>query len=308
MTDPNPTSAPLRVAVTGASGLIGTALVERLRRDGHTVIRLVRHEPRADDEARWDPMTGAVDPSALDGTDAVVHLAGESVAQPWTEAKKRAIRQSRIDTTRHLTDTLARRSHPPRVFVCASAVGFYGSRGDEVLHEGSTPGDDFLAGVVREWEAATGPATRAGIRVVKLRLGVVLSPRGGALGTMLLPFRMGVGGRAGSGRQWMSWISLDDAVEVVVRAITDDEMSGPVNVVAGAVRNADFARALGHALSRPAIFPVPAFALKLIFGGEMVQGTLLASQRAEPRRLVEAGHRFLHPELPGALRAVLAKK
>jgi hypothetical protein len=308
MTDPSPTAAPMRVAVTGASGLIGGALVERLRRDGHTVVRLVRHAPAAADEARWDPATGAVDAAALEGTDAVVHLAGESVAQPWTEARKRTIRKSRIDTTRHLADTLARRSHPPRVFVCASAVGFYGSRGDEVLHEGSTAGNDFLAGVVHEWEAATGPATRAGIRVVKLRFGVVLSPRGGALAAMLLPFRMGVGGRVGSGRQWMSWISLDDAVEVVVRAITDRGLSGPVNVVAGAVRNADFAKALGQALARPAIFPAPSFALKLVFGGEMVEGTLLASQRAEPRRLTEAGHRFLHPDLPGALRAVLAKK
>ncbi len=308
MTDSNPTAAPLRVAVTGASGLIGAALVERLRRDGHTVVRLVRHAPTAADEARWDPATGAVDAAALDGSDAVVHLAGESVAQPWTDAKKRTIRQSRIDTTRHLADTLARRSHPPRAFVCASAVGIYGSRGDEVLHEGSTAGNDFLAGVVHEWESATGPATRAGIRVAKLRFGVVLSPRGGALASMLLPFRMGVGGRVGSGRQWMSWISLDDAVEVVMRSITDREMSGPVNVVAGAVRNAEFARALGHALSRPAILPAPVFALKLVFGGEMVDGTLLASQRVEPRRLAEAGHRFLHPDLPGALRAVLAKK
>jgi uncharacterized protein (TIGR01777 family) len=306
MTDLDPTAAPLRVAVTGASGLIGAALVERLRRDGHTAIRLVRHDPRAADEVRWDPATGAMDASALEGTDAVVHLAGESVAQPWTEAKKRAIRESRVDSTRHLADTLARRSHPPRVLVCASAVGIYGSRGDEVLHEGSAAGSDFLAGVGREWEAASGPATRVGIRVVKLRLGVVLSPRGGALAAMLLPFRMGVGGRVGSGRQWMSWISLDDAVGVVMRAIADDELSGPVNAVAGAVRNSEFARALGQALARPAILPAPAFALKLVYGGEMVDSTLLASQRAEPRRLQEAGHRFLHPELPDALRAVLA--
>lgn len=305
MTDPHSTASPLRVAVTGASGLIGGALVERLRRDGHTAIRLVRHDPRAPDEVRWDPATGAVDAAALDGTDAVVHLAGESVAQPWTEAKKRAIRESRVDSTRHLADTLARRSHPPRALVCASAVGIYGSRGDEVLHEESTAGDDFLAHVGREWEAASGPANRAGIRVVKLRFGVVLSPRGGALAAMLLPFRMGVGGRVGSGRQWMSWISLDDAVEVVMRAITDGGMSGPVNAVAGAVRNAEFAHALGRALSRPAILPAPAFALKMVFGGEMVDSTLLASQRAEPRRLREAGHRFLHPDLPGALRAVL---
>lgn len=307
MTQPHPSAAPMRVAVTGSSGLIGTALVERLRRDGHQVVRLVRRPPTAADEVRWDPESRSVDAEALDGLDAVVHLAGENVAARWTDEKKRAIRRSRVESTRLLADALARRAHPPRVLVCASAVGFYGNgRGDEALHEGSGAGSDFLAGVVREWEEASGPAARADIRVVNLRFGVVLSARGGALGKMLLPFRLGAGGRIGSGRQWMSWISLDDAVEVVVRAITDDALHGPVNAVAGAATNAEFTRALARALHRPAILPVPVPALELLYGSEMVEGTLLASQRAEPRRLLEAGHRFHHPELPDAIRAALA--
>jgi hypothetical protein len=299
----------MRVAVTGSTGLIGAALVERLRRDGHQVVRLVRRAPGAADEVRWDPESRSVDAAALDGTDAVVHLAGENVAGRWTDEKKRTIRRSRIDSTRLLADALARRAHPPRVLVCASAVGFYGNqRGDEVLHEGSSAGSDFLAGVVREWEEASGPATRADIRVVKLRFGVVLSARGGALAKMLLPFRLGAGGRIGSGRQWMSWISLEDAVEVAVRAIADDTLRGPVNTVAGAVTNAGFTRALARALHRPALVPmVPPLALKLVYGSEMVDGTLLASQRAEPRRLLEAGHRFHHPELADAIRAALGK-
>jgi hypothetical protein len=305
---PHPdTSAPLRVAVTGASGLIGSALVERLRRDGHTVLRLVRRAPTAPDEVRWDPDGGQVDAAALDGVDAVVHLAGESVAARWTDERKRAIRHSRVDATRLLADTLARRARPPRVLVCASAVGFYGDRGDEVLHEESAGGSDFLAGVVKDWEAASHPAERAAVRVVNLRLGVVLSARGGALGKMLLPFRMGAGGRIGSGRQWMSWISLDDAVEVILRALRDDALRGPVNTVAGAVTNAEFTRALAHAVKRPALVPVPTFALNLLYGNEMVAGTLLVSQRAEPRRLRAAGHRFQHPELADALRAALAE-
>ena len=308
MTHPHPSAAPMRVAVTGSSGLIGAALVERLRRDGRQVVRLVRRAPSADDEVRWDPESRSMDAAALDGLDAVVHLAGENVAGRWTDEKKRAIRRSRVGSTRLLADALARRTHPPRVLVCASAVGFYGSRrGDETLHEGSSAGSDFLAGVVREWEEASGPAARADIRVVNLRFGVVLSARGGALAKMLLPFRLGAGGRIGSGRQWMSWISLEDVVEVVVRAISDDALRGPVNAVAGAVTNAGFTRALARALHRPAIVPVPPLALKLVYGSEMVDGTLLASQRAEPRRLLAAGHRFHHPDLPDAIRAVLAQ-
>ena len=307
MTQPDPSAAPMRVAVTGASGLIGAALVERLSRDGHRVLRMVRRPPSGPDEVRWDPAARQLDAAALDGVDAVVHLAGETVAQRWTPESKQAILRSRVDSTRLLADALARRAHPPRVLVCASAVGFYGSRGDEVLHEGSAAGSDFLATVTQEWEAASRPAERASIRVVNLRLGVVLSARGGALAQMLPPFRLGAGGRVGSGRQWMSWIGLDDAVEVVLRALRDDALRGPVNAVAGAVTNAEFTRALAHAVHRPALVPVPVFALKLLYGPEMVQGTLLASQRTEPRRLQEAGHLFLHPALPDALRAALAQ-
>ena len=306
MVHPESTAAPLRVAVTGASGLIGSALVERLRGEGHSVLRLVRRAPRGGDEARWDPDAGQVDAAALEGADAVVHLAGETVAERWTSERKRAIRRSRVDATRLLADALARLARPPRVLVCASAVGLYGSRGDEPLTEESTPGDDFLSGVVRDWEGASDPATRAGIRVVKLRFGVVLSSRGGALAKMLPPFRMGAGGRIGDGKQWMSWISLDDTVEIVVRALGDDALAGPVNAVAGAVTNAELTRALGHALGGPALLPVPMFMLRTMLGSEMVEGTLLVSQRVEPRRLQQMGHRFRHPTLDDALKAALA--
>lgn len=297
----------LRVAVTGASGLIGSALVERLAEEGHQVLRLVRRPPRGAGEARWDPDAEHFDAGALNGVDAVVHLAGESVVGRWTAEKKAAIRRSRIHSTRILADGLARLADPPRVLACASAVGFYGDRGDEVMHEGSSAGSGFLAGVVSEWEAAAGPANRAGIRVANLRFGVVLSARGGALAQMLPAFRLGAGGRIGSGRQWMSWISLDDAVGATMLALGDSGVSGPVNVVAGAVPNADFTGVLGGVLHRPAVIPVPTFALKLAYGAEMVGETLLASQRAEPRRLRESGYRFAHPELEGALRAALAE-
>lgn len=301
---PNP-SSPLRVAVTGASGLIGSALVRRLEREGHTVLRLVRREPRGAGEVRWNAASGAVDGAALEGVDAVVNLAGENVAQRWTTESRRRIRESRGSATRLLSTTLAGLARRPRVLVSASAIGFYGERGDEPLTEASTSGGGFLAEVVREWEAATQPAAGAGIRVVLPRFGVVLSAAGGALAKMLTPFRLGVGGTLGSGRQWMSWLSLDDAVEIIHRAITDDRLSGPVNAVAGATTNEQFSHALGRVLNRPALVPVPAFALKLAFG-EMAEETALASQRVEPRVLAGLGHAFLHPELDAALRAALA--
>lgn len=296
----------MRVAVTGSSGLIGTALVKRLEREGGSVLRLVRRPPRGPGEALWDPAGGRVDAAALEGLDAVVNLAGESVAERWTDERRARIRASRGAATRLLAEALARLSAKPRVLVNASAVGVYGSRGDERLDEMSTPGGDFLATVVKEWEDATTPAAEAGIRVVMPRFGVVLSARGGALAKMLPPFRLGAGGVMGSGRQWMSWISLDDAVEVIMAAIRDDSWRGPVNAVAGAVTNQEFTRTLGHVLGRPTLVPVPAFALHLLFG-EMADGTILASQRVDHRVLTQHGHAFVHPELEGALRAALAE-
>jgi uncharacterized protein (TIGR01777 family) len=298
------TIAPMRVAVSGASGLIGKALAERLRREGHTVARLVRSGQAAAGDVRWDPDAGTIDTAALEGVDAVVHLAGENVGSRWTAEKKRRIRDSRVNGTRLLAETVTRLAHRPRVFVQASATGIYGDRGDEVLTEDSTFGTGFLAEVGRDWEGASGHAESAGIRVVRLRFGVVLTPRGGALERLLLPFRLGVGGRIGDGRQWMPWISLDDAVEVIVRALHDERLRGPVNAIAGSVRNADFTDALARALHRPAVFPVPGFGLRAVFG-QMADEALLAGQRVEPARLRQIGHVFHHPTLDVALAAAL---
>ncbi|SOD04078.1 hypothetical protein SAMN05216486_1232 [bacterium JGI 053] len=299
-------TTPMRVAVAGASGLLGSALVRRLAADGHTVLRMVRRAPRGADEVRWDPTAGRVDAAALEGVNAVVNLAGENVAERWTPARKARIRESRAGATRLLATTLAGLKRKPRVLVNASAVGLYGDRADERLDETSAAGGGFLAEVVREWEAAAEPASAAGIRVVLPRFGVVLSARGGALAKMLTPFRLGAGGTLGSGSQWMSWISLDDAVALMELAIHDERLTGPVNAVAGAVTNQQFAHTLGHVLNRPSLVPVPAFALKLAFG-EMAGETILASQRAEPRVLTQLGYSFVHPELEGALRAALAE-
>jgi uncharacterized protein len=304
--DKEMTDVPGSVAVTGASGFVGSAVVSRLRREGFRVLRMVRREARGPDEVFWDPDAGRIDGAALAGAAAVVHLAGETIAQRWTVAAKRRIAGSRVQGTRLLAEALAGLSPAPPVLVAASAVGLYGAnRGDHLLPETASAGTDFLAGVVRGWEEAAGPARAVGVRVVHLRYGLVLSRRGGALGRMLLPFRMGVGGRIGSGRQWMSWIALDDVAELVVRAIRDSRMHGAYNATAGAVTNAEFTRTLGRVMHRPAILPVPAAALKLVFGSEMVEGTLLASQRSDPARLRELGHRFIHPELEGALRAAV---
>jgi len=299
------TPQPVRVAVAGASGLLGSALVRRLAADGHTVLRLVRRAPRGADEVRWDPAAGQVDAAALEGVDAVVNLAGENVGERWTPARKRAIRESRAGATRLLATALAGLTNKPRVLVNASAVGIYGDRGEERLDEASAPGRGFLAEVVREWEAAAEPAAAAGIRVVLPRFGVVLSARGGALAKMLTPFRLGAGGTLGSGAQWMPWISIDDAVALMETAIHDERFAGPLNAVADAVTNQQFTHALGRALGRPTIVPVPAFALKLAFG-EMAAETILASQRVEPRALTQLGYSFIHPELDDAVRAGIA--
>ena len=256
-------------------------------------------------DVRWDPAGGRIDEAALAGTDAVVHLAGESIMGRWTASKKASIRDSRVGATSLLCRALAHLADPPAVVACASAVGYYGDRADEVLSEASPAGSGFLAGVCRQWEAAAAPAVERGIRVVHLRFGVVLSPRGGALRRMLSPFRLGFGGRLGSGRQYWSWISLADAVSVIVHALENEPLRGAINVVAPtAVTNRQFSKTLGRVLRRPVIFAMPAFAARLLLG-QMAGEMLLASARAEPRKLLQAGFVFRHPELEKALREML---
>ena len=296
------------IAITGSTGLIGSALAEELRAGGHTVRRLVRSERhRRPGDALWDPAADRLDPRALDGIDAVVHLAGEPIAQRWTTEAKRRIRESRVRGTELLARTIASLAQPPRVLVSGSAMGIYGDRGDEELDETSAFGRDFLAAVATAWEAAAEPAARAGVRVVKIRTALVLSPRGGALAKLLLPFRLGAGGRVGSGRQWVSWIGLDDAVGAISYALGTDALVGPVNLAAPApVTNAELTETLARVLRRPAIVPVPAFVMRLVFG-EMGEATLLASQRMRPRRLLESGYRFRYPTLEAALRHELGR-
>jgi uncharacterized protein (TIGR01777 family) len=295
-----------RVAITGSSGLIGSAVSRSLAAAGYAAVRLVRRSARSADEVSWDPAEGIRQRAALEGLAGVVHLAGENLAAGrWSEARKAQILNSRVQGTAALCAALAGLTRRPRALVSASAVGVYGNRGSEVLREDSDPGTGFLAGVCRDWEAATGAASAAGIRVVLARFGMVLSPKGGALKTMLTPFRLGVGGRIGSGTQYVSWIALDDVVGAILHALRDERLSGPVNVVAPApVTNADFARALGRAVSRPAVLPLPAFAARLALG-EMADELLLASQRVLPARLEATGYRFLHSRLDQALQHVL---
>jgi hypothetical protein len=301
-------SRSLRVGVTGSHGLVGTALVPFLTTGGHRVVPIVRGAAADPEAIRWDPAHGLQDAARLSGVDAVVHLAGENIAaRRWTDAHKAAVRQSRVEGTRRLCEALAALPHPPRVLVAASATGFYGDRGAEVLTEESSPGSGFLAEVCREWESATRPAEQAGIRVVHLRFGMILSPRGGALGKMLLPFKLGVGGPAGSGRQFVSWVAIDDAIGAVLHAVATEGLRGPANVVAPApVTNAEFARTLGRVLSRPALVPFPAFAARLAFG-ELAEALLLASARVMPAKLQASGYRFRFADLEGALRHLLGR-
>lgn len=293
-----------RIAITGASGFIGSALARSLTTDGNEVVRIGRDEGS---DVRWDPARGALDESALDGVAAVVHLAGATIAKRWTQERKREIRESRLQGTRLIAEHCARMTRPPEVLVSGSAIGIYGSRGDDWLDERSAVGDDFLAAVSREWEEATAPARAAGIRVVLLRTGVVLHPAGGALAKMLLPFQLGAGGWLGTGRQWMSWISRTDLIGAIHHALQTPAIAGPMNATAPEpVTNRTFTATLARVLRRPALVPVPAFALRLLFG-EMADGTVLASQRVRPAVLEGAGFRFQHPSLSSALRFELGE-
>ena len=297
----------MKVLISGATGLIGSALIPELESGGHQITRLTR-SPGSGGDVGWNPDVGEIDASRLEGHDAVVHLAGESIGEGrWTPEKKRRIRESRTKGTRLLAETIAGLPEPPRVMVSASAVGYYGDRGNELLREDSGPGSDFLAEVCKAWEAAADPAREAGMRVVHLRNGIVLSTEGGALARTLPIFKLGGGGRIGSGRQWWSWVAMDDVVGAIVHALTDDSVEGPVNVGSpNPLTNAEYTRVLGKVLNRPTIFPLPAPAARLMLG-EVADALLLASQRMEPAKLEETDYEFRYPELEGALRHLLGR-
>lgn len=296
----------MKILIGGSHGLVGTALIKSLVADGHEISRLVRHYTTSDSEIEWSPDRYSIALARIEGFDAVINLAGESIAAGrWTEEKKRRIRESRVKGTKLLGDALANLTNCPKTFICASAIGYYGNRGDEVLTETSAPGDGFLPEVCVEWEQATALATEKGIRVVNARFGIILDKKGGALAKMLPPFRMGVGGKIGSGKQWMSWIALDDVVGALQFALVNETLNGPINYVApNPVTNAEFTKTLGSALSRPTIFPIPAFGVRLLFGG-MGDALLLGSQRVEPERLKSAGYEFKYSQLAAALPAIL---
>jgi uncharacterized protein len=299
---------PMKIIITGSSGLVGSSLIPFLSTGGHHITRFTRSKTdAAQGIAYWDPAKKKIDASKLEGFDAVVHLSGENVAGRWTSEKKAEIENSRVNTTEFLCKNLAKLDKKPKVLVCASAIGFYGDRGDEILTEQSVAGSGFLAEVAKKWESATDIASKSGIRVVNIRFGVVLSPKGGALEKMLLPFQMGLGGKIGSGEQYISWISIDDAIGVIYYAITGDSIQGPLNAVSpNSVTNLEFTKTLGRVLNRPTIFPVPSFVLKFLFG-EMAEETLLASARVEPSKLLSSGYEFLYPDLEVALRHLLGK-
>ena len=298
-------SVRMRIAVSGASGLIGSALVPSLEAAGHDVVRLVRRRAASARELEWDPAAGTLDATALAGIEGAVHLSGATIGRRWTKARKAEIRESRVKSTAFLSETLASVEPQPSVLVCAGGVGIYGDRGDEILTEDSELGSGFLSEVGRAWEGACEPARTAGLRVVNLRGGIVLSRQGGALARLLTPFRLGLGGRVGSGRQWWSWIAIDDLVRAI-RFALEGTLAGPLNVVSpNPVTNAQFAKALGKALGRPTVFPFPAFAAKAIFG-EMAEEALLTGQRALPARLLDAGFDFDYPHVGTALEHALS--
>jgi len=294
----------LRIAITGATGMLGSALAPVLSAAGHQVVAVSRRAMPGG--IVWDPLHGTMRPTDLDGVDGVIHLAGENLAEGrWTADRKSQLRQSRIASTGLLASTMASLGKPPAVLICASAIGIYGNRGDELLDEASAPGSGFLAELVRDWEASAEPAREAGIRVVHARFGVILSRQGGALAKMVTPFKLGLGGPFGDGQQWLSWVAMADVFGMISAALTRTDLSGPINVTAPEpLRNREFVAALGHELGRPAVVPIPAFALRLALG-EMADEALLSSTRVLPRRLEEAGFLFRFPELKAALHEVL---
>jgi len=295
---------PQKVLISGVSGPIGAALLPALIAEGYAITRLVRVKSSGPGQIAWNPAQPLA-PEQVSGFGAVIHLAGESIVGRWTKAKKRRIADSRVPATRYLAGALAQAGQPPRVLISASAVGYYGSRGDEILREDSPRGTGFASDLCRDWESASQAASSAGVRVVQIRVGMVLSANGGALPQMLPPFRMGVGGNLGNGRQWVSWIDARDVASAVVHVIKTDSLQGPVNMVApNPVTNADFTKILARVLSRPAIFPMPAFAARLVFG-QMADELLLASQRVEPAKLRASGYQFKYPLLEPALREIL---
>jgi len=297
----------VNVLVTGSHGLIGTALIPRLRARGDRVLRLVRGAPEGTDDVSWDPAAGTIDAGALDGIDAVVHLAGAGIGdKKWTPERKQLVLDSRTKPTALLAGALAALDRKPRVLVSASAIGYYGDRADEILTEDSGPGSDFGAQVCREWEDATAPAADAGIRVVRVRTGLVLAADGGLLKRLLLPFKFGLGGRLGSGKQYMSWIAIDDQLRALLHVIETDVLAGPLNLTApNPVTNAEFTATLGDVVHRPTVLPTPLPALKIVYGGELVD-TLLGSQRVSSGKLRSSGFEFSYPDLDAALRATLA--
>jgi uncharacterized protein (TIGR01777 family) len=299
----------MRVIVSGASGLIGTALVPALRAAGHAVGRLVRgRAATVPGDVTWSPVEGRIDAAGLEGVDAIVHLSGEPIFGRWTAAKRASIRDSRVNSTALLARTLAGLARRPRVMVFSTGSGFYGDRGDEPLSDASGGGTGFLAEVCREWEAAADPAIAAGVRVVYLRTGLVLDRRGGLLGPLLLPFRLGLGGPIGRGRRYWSWIAIDDLLDVFRFVLDSTDLAGPVNTASpNPVTNGEFARTLGRVLGRPTLIPVPPFALRLVFGREAADEALLTSARLVPARLLAAGFQFHFPDLEGALRHVLRR-
>jgi uncharacterized protein len=309
----------MRILVSGSTGFLGTALIETLQGQRHRIVALVRpatarkNAAGTNDQVReqsvaWDPVAGQFDAAGAEGADALVHLAGASIAGGrWSASRKELLRTSRIDATRHLIGSLTKLQRPPSVIVAASAIGYYGDRGEETLTEASAPGNDFLAGLCREWEAETARAKLFGVRVVSLRFGIILAAHGGALPRMALPFKLGAGGRLGDGRQWMSWLTLRETIGIIQFALATAGLSGPVNAVApNPVRNTEFTSALAKTLHRPGLFPAPAFALRLALG-EMADALLLGSQKVMPAKLANSDYPFLQPDLPSALAEVFQK-